>query len=225
MKKSSTESKDLPRFQTDIPGLQSLVQSLKDYFGQRELRVVWTVVVGKTEYQVENIDEIKSLPEIDSRLYNVRLWVSDSKLLDGAHCSLRFGDSLTGLPRCSVDGQNLPWCVGAVSIFTSFAQKRRVWFSWLRRWHFLLLTIGLWMLPKASKSVNAHETSIVEYGILGICWILLMLTMTIWWDRLVPSAVVIIRPEASFLRRNKTELTLIVALIAALAAVGKLFVK
>lgn len=116
------------------------------------------------------------------------------------------------------------WCAGANEVVYSFLQSHKVWYHW-----FLAAPLGVILLVLVNTwSVGRilFPKEIVDKASFIIGWLTITGVFAILYfakGKLLPSATIRITEEQNFIRRNVSELTLIVTIIALVVAVLQFF--
>lgn len=211
----------LPTFQIDVAELQLLWDRLLDLFAERDkVHASITVELGNEKFDFDHPADMLECSDLPPTVRNFSFHLSHA----GRRVTIGASSFVAARPEVRATGDTEAWCAGAVETASSFLDRHRVWYHWFLvapvGWLLLLCTYGVMLgtvlVPKDLKL----PTSIF------VGWITLTLVLLVLFfsrAKLLPVCSLKIHHEDGFLRRYTSELTLIVAIISAVATVVGIF--
>lgn len=227
MKREVERKQKLPAYAISVSQLSVLVARLTDLFqGQDKDKVNITIriTLKNEKLSFDSIDELLAYPELRGRVADFSVWASQYN--SGRRVWLSSGSLLfDSRSTIHAEAESEAWCAGAIETVQSFLQPHKVWYHW-----FVVAPIG-WILfflgngPTVALQFMPKGTVIDKT--VAFAWFAIVLTLFVLWigkGRLLPSSVLRVTEEDSFLRRHASELSLLMALISAVLTVVGWFV-
>ena len=224
MKKQVWRHKELARFSLNIEELRAFCSALSQEFDKPDdVSVsVHMKLPGGVSLKFESIEEMveemagphSSTPDVINN-YTIRIHGGEQYVSIGC----RPWESRATI---SVSSEKEGWCAGVVEAASSAMRKHQVWHRWIPRWSFwalvcLIPVIYLFWKGRWDETVSLFElVGIVAIYLVGYRMIFLE-------ERIFPVGAIRVREKENFIRRNSTEITVVIGLIGAVALIIRLF--
>jgi len=225
MKRKIDRQQSLPPFACDAPSLDALIVELTRHFGDNDLRIQIDIKLPSQELSFASVDELMGhcnlLPDSAQQVWIfMNQWKSDAwrQLIVTSYN----GDS----PSVTVRSDDVGWAAGATEIVRDFALRHKRWYAPLRPWLIWLIGVLLGILPAGLKYTNL--TNGMRGGLEVAIWLLgcaLIWSVFLRYKQLFPAFELLIRPKSSWPKKYFNEITVIAAVITAMAAIIALFLK
>lgn len=222
MKREVRRERVLPAFSIGIGELEVLCKRLTEQFENPDdvyVRIYITLPSESLEFK--GVEELKKYPALRGRIMKFRLLFSQGE----RHVSIRSSSFLGAWPEVSATADTEAWCAGAIETVAAFIQSNKVWYHW-----FVSAPIG-WILfifaniPNIALLFLPQGQSLDKPVFVG--WLVIIISLTTLYffrGRLLPSSIIVITREDSFVRRNAAELSLLVAIASAVLTIVGWFV-
>ena len=222
MKREVERKRRLPAFSIDTDDFELLWSQLRKLFDSED-RVYETfdVSLPKVRLEFKSIEELKSCTDMPAKVSSFTLY-----LHGGARTlHLRSGGMFSSPALISVRGETEAWCAGAVETAYAAIERRKAWYAYLRSAPSGIVYFGLVVVfILAAQFLAPHQKLSL--------WIVIpwsvgtVISLILWLGRdFMPAGVLVLRDKESFIARHGWELTLLVGLISAIAAIAGMFIK
>lgn len=224
MKRKIDRQHSLPPFACDFPSLDVLISELSRHFGDNDLQITIDIKLPNQELSFASVDEILGhcnlLPDSAQQIWiHMNQWKPAWRQLT---VTSYHGDS----PIIIVKSDDVGWAAGATEIVRDFALRHKRWYAPLRPWLIWLIGVVLGILPAGLKYTNV--TNGMKGGLELVIWLLgwaLIWSVFLRYRQLFPPFELLVRPKSSWLRKYFNEITVVAAVITAMAAIIALFLK
>ena len=133
--------------------------------------------------------------------------------------ALSTGGLFGNAPSLKVEGDSDVWCAGAIEAVVHVIRQRRVWYFWLIHFPFILVFMGLvvvpWLKVGPFKGFPAVPLSLL------LTWFAVTVLFgyfSLYQTRLLPTASITFTRELGFIRRYAGELGLILGVVSLVLA-------
>lgn len=224
MKREVERKQKLPAFSITVSELGVLLPRLIALFeDQDKVSVTIRVVLKNEKLSFDSIDELTAYPHLRGRITDFSVWLSHYN--SGRRVSISSGTIFDSRSTVSAEAESEAWCAGAIETVQSFMQTHKLWYHW-----FVVAPIGwaLFVLGNAPTVALQFMTkgAVIDKPIV-FAWLAVVLTLFVLWvgkGRLLPSSVLRVTEDESFIRRHASELSLLLALATAILTVVGWFV-
>ncbi|HHQ4581367.1 hypothetical protein ACK33C_08900 [Aeromonas hydrophila] len=222
MKREVKRERTLPAFSMGIGELEVLCKRLTEQFENPEdVYISIDITLPSESLEFKGVEELKQYSALRGRITKFRLWFSQG----GRHVSIWSSSFFGSLPEVGATAETEAWCAGAIETVNAFIQSNKLWYHW-----FVSAPIG-WILfifaniPSIVLLFLPQGQSLDKSVFAG--WLAITISLAILYffrARLLPSSVIVVTREESFVRRNAAELSLVVAIASAVLTVVGWFV-
>lgn len=224
MKREVRRQKVLRSFSIDISQLEALCIRLTTLFKDPKNVVVCIEIdLPNQTLKFDSVEQLMQFPGLHGKVTRFSFSIAET----GRSVFISARRFLGSRPYVYALGESEAWCAGAVESAQSFVESNSLWYHW-----FVITPIG-WMLflinlfPLANQLAQPHGVKITG-------------SATIWWGALLfvlffvyvakmlvlPTAVLEITKEETFIRKYAAEVSFGLALISVLLSViGLLLAK
>ncbi len=219
MKREVTREKILPAIRIDVAELGLLWEKLLDLFQDTsKVHIYLTVKLPKETLNFYDFEEFKTFHGLPANVTKFSLWFSNGN----SHISIGTrGIILRSRIQVSVGGETEAWCAGAVETVAVFFSQHKAPYHM-----FTVLPYGrTYFLLGVLVLVTAKIIKMPAIAMAGVLSLLLTFALLdIFQEKLFPLTVITVRKDETFIQRHIAELTLFVAVVAAILTVVGWFV-
>ncbi|HFG2033321.1 TPA: hypothetical protein ACGF6P_003471, partial [Vibrio cholerae] len=225
MRRELNRDKNLPSFSLTVGDLELLWNRVSGLFGDGEVYRRITVELSSERLEFEDIEELKNYTHLPDEITNFSLSFS---LLRGENKGVRVSQRgvLSNLSYVTAYADNEAWCAGAIETVYSLVNSNRVWYSWFNTAPIGYILWFLFLIPSIFPALMPDDH---KYGsVVWLGWLVTVSTigfLYVFKNKLLPSSVLKIRERNSFIRRNTSELSLILALSSLLTTILGLYLS
>ncbi len=228
MKKEIDRERKLPGFSIGVGELEVLWNRMLALFDKEE-RIFQSL---KIELRSEtlgfnNVEELKQYGELKGNVSNFSIWLSGANTRVSIHTA-RYWPSVGGLfykkAIVNATSNSDAWVADALDTVYSFLASHKVWYRWVVAAPLGWILIILLNIPAAMELSGLGAFSFRSGAFIGWFSTLIALGfLFVFRGRLFPAATLRITEEEGFIRKHIPELSLIIALLAAVLTVLGLF--
>lgn len=224
MKREVERKQKLPAFSITVSQLGVLIPRLLALFEEQDKVSVTIRVILKSErLSFDSIEELVAYPDLRGHITDFSVWLSHYS--SGRRIWISSGTVFDSRSTVSAEAELEAWCAGAIETVHSFVQPHKLWYHW-----FVVAPIG-WMLfvlgNAPTVALQFMAKGIVINKPLIFAWLAVVLALFILWigkGRLLPSSILRVTEDDSYIRRHASELSLLIALASAILTVVGWFV-
>lgn len=206
----------MPAFRLDLAALEALINKLMPEFGE-EPRIKIHIELKNTQYDFSSVDEIRAYADLPSDVTDFHINFYNSSYTK--NCTVQSGGIISLTPKVMAEADSEAWCAGAVEIVVTFISSNRRWYSSILGWpiYIAIFSPGLMSVPYISKLANLNSHPYLWLAI-TLIWLIALAIYSVP-SRILPIAVLQVRPIESIFRKFMPELTLLAAFIAIIVSV------
>jgi hypothetical protein len=213
----------LPAIRLDLASLEAVINRvIVEAFKDEKAAISININEGNGELSFDSFDDLKAhLPELPATSSDLDLRISSFPSTKSLSLSRGYEHFYV---RIMSDSEL--WNASALEIISSFSKSHMTWYSSSHLLypfigHFLYPFIGssiFWNLPFLLQQVFDLELS---FGLCAVFWLpgAILLIVGFRYEQLFPPLVLILSNRESWLNRHSSKITVISAMIGALAAV------
>lgn len=228
MRREVSRTRRLPAFRLDLQELGLLWSRCIALFDpDLGARSFLSVELPGERLIFNSFDELASCQDLPRQFTTFTLRIHG----DDEYVALAASRLASGRPEVTASGGSEAWCAGAIETVASFVKGHRAWYGWLVVAPLGLLSfLAVFVFPIAAALYKDYtKASPVDVPLAAwFGWACLAIATVLVWvsrGRFFPSAAVIVREPAGYLRRYVGELSLLVAVISAVLSVVGWFVS
>ena len=217
MQRSFERKRRLPAFACDLAECEALVQEISDAFKplNSEPKFSFEIDLPGEMLEFESLDETRKFAGLPKTVRKFSLTWNDWKIRGRCHLEINYYSDA----HVTVSGPSQAWCAGLTDLALGFAQRHRVWYWWLSERLVWLAILIVLLTPVPTLFKNPQASIDLGTAIAYLLTIIMLVALLLSFIRVFPSGRLRIRTESSFLGRYNSELTLLAAIVAAIAAV------
>ena len=226
MERKVEREKLLPAFSISVAELEVLWIQLQKLFDEGENKKYGsiTITLPSEKLVFDTIEELKQYKHLKGKVSNFSLMLSEYS--SQRHITISSGYTLNPQALLRAAGDNEAWCAGVIEVVMSFLQNHKAWYSW-----FVTAPLG-WCLvllinvPTIHSLFLTKEEKIDKFFLAA--WIAITITIAIIYigrTKLLPSSIIRLSNEESFIKKYGIELSLIIAIVSAILTIIGWFVS
>lgn len=217
MKRYVERRRNLPAFSIGLGELDVLWSRIIAVFGPGEPDGAYMYISLRSEQlEFRAVDELRNYAELKGRVTTFSLHFHQGHRI----LNVFLGSLRTPAPSVFARGETEAWSAGAVETVYSFLQSHRLWYHWFVSWPVIIFVWVLTWLSFAIVLLLPKSEAFPQWS--GIAWFAALAAFNLLYVAraiLLPSSVLRITNEETFLRRHIAELSLVVALLPAVLTV------
>jgi len=218
MKRSFEREAKLTAFRCDLATLESFVTDLCIEFSPDKPRI---------SINIDSFEEIKALEMLPASIVTFSIVLSNYK--EGNSRYIYLGKA-TYKPYIKAKSSSEAWCAGIVEKTKRFAQSNRPWYWFISPWipYSLMLLCALILSYSGigmivSKQLGTMKTASKLVTVL--ISLLLAGYLFFAYERIFSPIVLLVRSEESWIKKHSTEITIVAAIVSALATIYSALIK
>ena len=216
--------RNLPGFSIGLGELEVLWNRMIAVFGPGEPDGAFMYISLRSEQlEFRAVDELRNYAELKGRVTTFSLHFYQGRRI----LNVFSGSLVNPVPSVFARGETEAWPAGAVEVVYSFLRSHRLWYHWFVAWPVVIFIWVLTFLSFAVVLLLPKSQAFPRWTVLA--WFAALAAFNLLYVAraiLLPSSVLRITNEETFLRRHIAELSLVVALLSAvLTVVGWFFGK